>query len=35
MTRIIDDQTRIEMEKWMICEGDFVPLSTHVLQKHR
>lgn len=33
--RETEDQLRIEMEKWMIREGDFVPLPTHVLQKHK
>jgi N-sulfoglucosamine sulfohydrolase len=33
--RETEDRLRIEMEKWMIREGDFVPLPTHVLQKHR
>lgn len=33
--RETEDKLRIELEKWMIREGDFVPLPTHVLQKHR
>lgn len=33
--RETEDHLRIEMEKWMIREGDFVPLPSHVLQKHR
>lgn len=33
--RETEDKLRIEMEKWMIREGDFVPLPTHVLPKKR
>jgi arylsulfatase A-like enzyme len=33
--RETEDQLRIELEKWMIREGDFLPLPTHVLSQKR
>lgn len=33
--RETEDKLRIELEKWMMREGDFVPLPTHVLSSRR
>lgn len=35
MLKETEDRLRIEMERWMIREGDFVPLPTHVLSQKR